>query len=98
MSDDFFAPPPFNAASSLERMRRALREKRSLTERGAARFDWRGQPAVEMAIDGAVIRARVAKHPMRSTDWQLRTLGDGAQVRHWIEDTLRQIERWSDDD
>lgn len=98
MSDDFFAPPPFSAESALERIRRALREQRSLTERGAARFDWKGQPAVELAVDGKVLRVRLAKHPLRSGDWQVKTLSDGAMVRHWIEDTQRQIARWSDED
>lgn len=98
MSDDFFAPPPFSAASGVERIRRALRELRSLSERGAARFDWRGQPAVEVVADGAVIRVRLAKHPLRSGEWQLKTLSDGAMVRHWIEDAQRQIARWGDDD
>jgi hypothetical protein len=97
MSEDFFAPPPFNAADGLERIKRALRDMRQLSERGAARFDWKGLPAVEAAVDGKLIRVRIAKRPQRTPEWDIRTLADGADVRHWIDDARKRIARWSEE-
>ena len=97
MSDDFFAPPPFKPDEALERIRRALRDLRGLTERGAARFDWKGMPVFEAAVDGDVVRVRVAKRPQRTPQWELKTLADGAAVRHFIDDFKRRFERWGEE-
>lgn len=95
--DDFFAPPAFKPEDGLERIRRALRDLRGLTERGAARFDWKGQPVVEAMVDGQVVRVRFAKRPQRTPQWELKTLSDGADVRQFIDDFKRRFERWGDE-
>jgi hypothetical protein len=97
MSDDFFALPPFNPEDGLERLRRGLRDLRQFNERGASRFDWRGMPAVEAAVDGKVIRVRIAKRPARTPEWEVRTLTDSADVRRWLDELKRRVERWSEE-
>lgn len=95
--DDFFAPPAFKPEEGLERIRRALRELRGLSERGAGRFDWKGMPVFEGAIDGKVLRVRTVKRPQRTPDWDVGTLADSADVRHFIDDFKRRFERWGEE-
>jgi hypothetical protein len=98
MSDDFFASlPPFNAEDGLERLRRGLRDLRVFNERGAARFDWKGKPAIEAAVDGKVIRVRFAKRPAHAPEWELQTLKDSADVRRWLDDLKKRVARWSEE-
>ncbi len=94
MSDDFFAPPPFNPESALATLRRSLRDLK-LTERGGA-FELNGQPVVRAIVDGAALRLEVAKRPSRSPDWERAEARDHAQLRKFTDDLKRRVARWAD--
>lgn len=94
--DDFFAPPPFQPEAALAGLRRSLRELR-LTER-EGRYEWRGLPVIELAIDGDALDARRARQPARTPEWTRAALRNAAEVRRWLEDTRRQLERWNERD
>jgi len=93
MDDDFFAPPAFQAEAALASLRRSLRELR-LTER-EGRYEWRGMPVVELALEAGTIRV---KQPARTPEWTTTTLKNGAEVRRYVEDTRRWLERWNERD
>jgi sulfur carrier protein ThiS len=94
MSDDFFAPPPFDPASARATLAHALRDLK-LTERGGA-FELNGQPVVRASIEGATLKLEVAKKPSRSPDWERAEAGDHARLRRFIDDVKRRVARWAD--
>jgi len=94
MSDDFFAPPPFNPDSALATLKRTLRDLK-LVERGGA-FELNGQPAVRAQADGALLRLEVARRPSRSPDWERVEVRDHAQLRKFTDDLKRRAARWAD--
>ena len=96
MSDDSFAPPPFKADEALAQLKRHLRDLRLLERAG--RFEWKGDPLVELTLDGATIRVRSVKQPARSPEWVTRTLKNGAEVRQFTEEFKRQFARWKERD
>lgn len=96
MSDDLFAPPPFDADRALIGLKRQLRELR-LTER-AGGFEWKGQLMVELALDRSAIRIRTVKQPARSPEWVSWTLTSSADVRRFTEDFARRFAQWTDRD
>jgi hypothetical protein len=94
MSDDFFAPPPFNPETARATLVRALRDLR-LAERGGA-FEFNGQPVVRAQVDGGVLRLDVAKRPSRSPDWERAQAADHAQLRRFIDDVKKRVARWNE--
>ena len=94
MSDDFFAPPPFDPATGRATLARALRDLK-LAERDGA-FELNGQPVVRARVDGAVLKLDVAKRPSRSPDWEHTDAGDHARLRRFIDDVKRRVARWAD--
>jgi hypothetical protein len=94
MSDDFFAPPPFNPETARATLARALRDLQ-LAERGGA-FEFNGQPVVRAQVDGSVLRLDVARRPSRSPDWEHAQAADHAQLRRFIDDVKRRVSRWAD--
>ena len=94
MSDDFFAPPPFDPATARATLARALRDLK-LVERAGA-FEMNGQPVVKARIEGAVLKLDVARKPSRSPDWEHAEAGDHAQLRRFIDDVKRRVGRWAD--
>ena len=64
MSDDFFAPPPFDPATARATLVRALRDLK-LAERDGA-FELNGQPVVKARVEGALLQLDVARRPSRS--------------------------------
>jgi len=94
MSDDFFAPPPFNPDTARATLVRALRDLK-LAERGGA-FEFNGQPVVRAQVDGAALRLDVVRRPSRSPDWEHAQAGDHAQLRHFIDDVKKRVARWSE--
>ena len=75
MSDDFFAPPPFNPDTARATLVRALRDLK-LAERGGA-FELNGQPVVKVHVDGGALRLDVVRRPSRSPDWEHAQATDG---------------------
>jgi hypothetical protein len=94
MSDDFFAPPPFNPDSALATLRRTLRELK-LVERAGA-FELAGQPVVRARADGPVLRLDVARRPSRSPEWEHAEARDHAQLRRFTDDLKKRLARWAD--
>jgi hypothetical protein len=94
MSDDFFAPPPFDPGTARATLARALRDLR-LAERNGA-FELNGQPVVKARVDGAVLRLDVAKRPSRSPDWEPVEAADHAKLRRFIDDVKKRVARWQD--
>ena len=99
MSDDTwgFAPPPFDAAAALQRLRRDAREL-GLTER-EGRFERRGAAIARAAVDGASIAAAIVRRPSRSSpEWQPRALESAADVRDFTATLKKKLAEWSDHD
>lgn len=96
MDDDFFAPPPFNAAEALALLKRSLRELRPLQERGNA-FELQGQPVIELAQDGDRLQAGLVRRPARSPEWERRPLASAADVRDFTAEVKRRLAHWSDE-
>jgi len=92
MSDDFFAPPPFDPATARATLQRALRDLK-LAERNGA-FEMNGQPVVKARIEGAVLKLDVVKKPARSPDWEHAEANDHAKLRRFIDDVKRRVSRW----
>jgi hypothetical protein len=107
MSDelsDFFALPPFKAAEALVKLRRDLRDLKSLQEQGTGsvpvRWAFKGLPVIELQADDAqpAILARLAKRPSQRPEWASKTLKSSADVRQWLEGVRQQLKRWDDED
>jgi hypothetical protein len=94
MSDDFFAPPPFDPATARATLARALRDLKLVERNGA--FELNGQPVVRASVDGATLRLEVAKRPSRSPDWERSEADDHAKLRRFIDDVKRRVARWAD--
>lgn len=107
MSDDFFAPPPFKADEALVKLRRDLRELRPLAEKGTGaivRFEWKAMPVIELSLDNAgeggkpVIAVSLARRPSQRPEWTTFRLASSAEVRKWLDDVKRSLQRWDDED
>lgn len=96
MSDDTFAPLPFQADEALATLKRHLRDLRLLERAG--RFEWNGKALIEATLEGAAIRARVVRQPAGSPEWTTQMLKNGADVRKFTEDFKRQFTRWKERD
>lgn len=94
MSDDFFAPPPFDPESALATLRRTLRDLK-LAERAGA-FELAGQPVAKARVEGAVLKLEMARRPARSPDWDRSEASDHAQLRKFTDELKRRLARWQD--
>jgi hypothetical protein len=96
MSDETPALPPFKTDEALQRLGRHLRDMRLLERAG--RYEWKGNPLVELSHDGEAIVARSVKRPQRTPEWQNRRLASEGEVRRWLDDFKRQFAGWNDRD
>lgn len=96
MSDDLFAPPPFQPDAALQRMRTDLRAL-GLIERAGV-FELRAMPAVRLAVDGATVKAELVKQLMRSPTWQAHVLSQSSQQRDFVTLVKKKLQAWSDRD
>ena len=97
MSDDFgFAPPPFKPEQALVTLRRSLRDL-GLTERGPG-FDLRGKRVLELAVVGDTIRARLARRPMLTPEWDTQVLEGAAATRKLLDEVKKRLARWERED
>ena len=94
MSDDFFAPPPFDPASARATLARALRDLK-LAERNGA-FEFNGQPVVKARVEGTLLKLDLVKKPARSPDWEHVDANDHAKLRRFIDDVKKRVARWQD--
>lgn len=92
-----FAPPPFDADATLQRLRRDWREL-GLTER-EGRFERRGVAIARAAVDGPSIAAAMVRRPSRSSpEWQPRALKSAADVRDFTALLKKKLAEWSNHD
>ncbi len=96
LPDFGFAPPPFNAASALQQLQRSLRELK-LAPRGAG-FELRGRCVLELAQEGDVILARVARKPALTPEFDRFTVADAPAQRKLLDEVKRRLARWAQDD
>ena len=94
MSDDFFAPPPFDPATALATLKRTLRDLK-LVERSGA-FELNGQPVVRARVEDATLKLDIAGRPSRSPDWEHADALDHAMLRKFTDDLKKRVARWAD--
>ena len=96
MNDDFFVLPEFKPDQALLNLKRALRDLRSLQERGKA-FELQGQPVLELSVDDKLLHARLVNRPARSAEWETRDCKNSVEVRALQDEIKRRIGRWTDE-
>jgi hypothetical protein len=94
MSDDSFAPPPFDPATARATLVRALRDLKLVERNGA--FELNGQPVVRVRVDGTALALDVARRPARSPEWEHAQADDHARLRRFIDDVKKRVARWQD--
>ncbi|HEY8876220.1 MAG TPA: hypothetical protein VIN03_01570 [Roseateles sp.] len=99
MSEDSWdiAPPPFNADSALQTLKRFFRDQRVLAERGEG---WMlgADLVMKMAVDGATVKVQLAKRPARTPEWDTFTLKSATDSRKLQDEIKRRLTRWKDDE
>lgn len=99
MSDDSWdiAPPPFNADSALQTMKRFARDQRVLAERSEG---WMlgADVVMKLAVDGASVKVQLAKRPARTPEWDTFTLKSATDSRKLQDEIKRRLTRWKDDE
>ena len=99
MSDEPWdiAPPPFDADSALQTMKRFARDQRVLAERGEG---WMlgADVVLKLAVDGAALKVQVARRPARTPEWDTFTLRSAAELRKLQDEIKRRLTRWKDDE
>ena len=94
MSDDFFAPPPFDPATALATLKRTLRDLKLVERNGA--FELNGQPVVRARVEDATLKLDIARRPSRSPDWEHTDACDHAMLRKFTDDLKKRVARWAD--
>lgn len=96
-SDDFgFAPPPFHAENALQQLQRSLRDLK-LSARGPA-FELRGKRVVELALDGAVLNAKLARKLALTPEFDRFTVADASAQRKLLDEVKKRLARWEQED
>lgn len=99
MSDDAiggFAPPPFNPGNALQQLQRSLRDLK-LAPRGNG-FELRGRRVVELAEDGAVLQARLARKLAQTPEFDKLTVASAADQRKLLDEVRKRLARWEQED
>jgi hypothetical protein len=91
-----FAPPPFNADNALVTIKRALRDMK-LAERGNA-YELRGKRVVELAVDGAVINAKLARRLLLTPEWDRVSVKSAADQRKLLDEVKKRLARWESEE
>lgn len=99
MSDEVWdiAPPSFNAESALQTMKRFVRDQRVLTERSEG-WTLGGDVLLKLALEGATVKAQLAKRPARTPEWDMFTLKSAPDVRKLQDEIKRRLMRWKGDE
>jgi hypothetical protein len=87
-----FAPPPFDASAALVTLERSLREL-GLAERGPG-FELRGRRIVELSVQDGAIRARIARRPMLTPEWDTQLLRASPDLRKCVDEVKKRLARW----
>jgi hypothetical protein len=91
-----FAPPPFNPGNALQQLQRSLRDLR-LAPRGNG-FELRGRRVVELAEDGAVLQARLARKLALTPEFDKHTVASAAEQRKLLDEVRKRLARWEQED
>ena len=94
MSDDDlgFALPAFKPDDALTQLKRSLRDLK-LAERGNG-FELRGKRVLEAEVDGAVIKARIARRLMLTPEWDRIEIKASPDVRKFIDEVKKRLAKW----
>jgi hypothetical protein len=93
-----FAPPPFKPADALVQLKRALRDLRTLTERGDG-FELKGARVMELVAGDSAIDAKLARRPSRQVpEWDRFTLDGSAAVRKFTDEVKKRLARWTEEE
>jgi len=97
MSEDSWdiALPPFNAEATLQTLKRFIRDQGGLTERGDG-WVLGGSVVLKLAVDGAAIKAQLAKRPATTPEWESFTLKSAPDARKLQDEIKRRLLRWKD--
>jgi hypothetical protein len=97
MSDDGWdiAPPPFNAESTLLALKRFIRDQHTLTERTEG-WTLAGNVVMKLSVDGATVKAQLAKRPASTPEWDSFTLRSAPDSRKLQDEIKRRLLRWKD--
>jgi hypothetical protein len=85
-------PPRFKPEAALEQLKRSLRGLR-LAERGSG-FELRGKRVAELVTEDATIRARLARKPALTPEWDAQILKSAHDLRKWVDDVKTRLARW----
>ena len=98
MSDESWdiAPPPFNAESTLLTLKRFVRDQHALTERGDG-WTFGGNVVMKLSVDGATVKAQLARRPAQMPEWDSFTLKSAPDSRKLQDEIKRRLLRWKGD-
>jgi hypothetical protein len=98
MSDESFgfAPPPFRPDEALVQLKRSLRDLK-LAERGSG-FELKGKRAVDVVVDGDVLRVKLARRLVNTPEWDASVLRSSADQRKLVDEVKKRLERWQRED
>jgi hypothetical protein len=77
-------------------LQRSLRDLR-LAPRGNA-FELRGRSVVELAEDGAVLRAQLARKLALTPEFDKLSVGSAADQRKLLDEIRKRLARWEQED
>jgi len=91
------APPPFNAGSALQTMKRFARDQRVLAERSEG---WLlgADLVLKMSLDSAMVLVQLAKRPARTPEWDTFMLKSATDSRKVQDEIKRRLTRWKDEE
>ena len=90
------ALPPFDAAAALQTLKRFARDQGGLAERSEG-WMLSGNVVLKLAVDGATIKAQLARRPAHTPEWDAFTLKSAADSRKLQDEIKRRLLRWKDD-
>ena len=98
MSDEgfSFAPPPFKPDEALVQLKRSLRDLK-LAERGTG-FELKGKRVVDVAVDGDVLRVKLARRLINTPEWDSSVLRSSSDQRKRVDELKKRLERWQRED
>jgi len=98
MSDDNWdiALPPFNAESTLQNLKRFVRDQHALAERGEG-WTLNGSLVLKLAAAADHITAQLAKRPANTPEWDSFTLRSAPDSRKLQDEIKRRLLRWKGD-
>jgi hypothetical protein len=89
-----FAPPPFDPAGAMVTLRRVMKELKLVEREGL--IEWKGLVVAAAAIEGRELAVKLARKPLRSPDWEKKSLKNHADLRRWTDDLRKRLVSWAD--